>query len=549
VKKKIEIDRRLLAATLAGAVASSGCAAEVANETDEDEQAIEVASQDLYYRTSTLWNARSIPVCWEPAVDGTPHTADKALVQAAVLGQRSWVASGNVRFYGWAACPAGSFQGIRITPGSSNVTDFGQMNNVVEMELDFTASPSYARCSHNSLGRSDCITATALHEFGHALSIDHEHNRSLTDCAQDSPTGDATYGPYDAKSIMTYCNPPADLSVLDRLGVSWVYGRKNRDNDRHVDFNGDKRADLLCHDVVSGGKATEWVSGSAFTGTQWSTTNNWCSHINAVLLTGDFNGDGRADLLCSDAGTGYKWIDYADASGRFGGTDWQRNTNWCSHATAEVYIGDFNGDKRDDLLCHDTLSGYKWIDYADASGAFNGTDWERANNWCIGRDQLFVGDFNGDLRDDILCHAPLNGTKWIDYADASGRFFGTDWSRAANWCLGEGEILLIGDANHNGRDDIICHNGLNGNIHVDLAETNGVFSGTDWASLGTGWCSHNSGRISMGDFNGDGHDDLLCHDTRSGQKWVDLASASGTYLGTDIWSGSAWCGTTSGELH
>src|SRR5262245_27161875 len=85
--------------------------------------------------------------------------------------------------------------------------------------------------------------------------------------------------------------------------------------------------------------------------------------------------------MCHDVATGYKWIDYADASGQFNGTDWERNATWCNHAGAQLFLADFNGDGRDDMLCHDT-AGNKWIDFADGYGQFGGTDWFRPANWC-----------------------------------------------------------------------------------------------------------------------------------------------------------------------
>ncbi|WXH31973.1 hypothetical protein WA016_05953 [Myxococcus stipitatus] len=37
----------------------------------------------------------------------------------------------------------------------------------------------------------------------------------------------------------------------------------------------------------------------------------WCHHSGSQLLTGDFNGDGRADLLCHDVSSGTKWFAYS----------------------------------------------------------------------------------------------------------------------------------------------------------------------------------------------------------------------------------------------
>ena len=50
-----------------------------------------------------------------------------------------------------------------------------------------------------------------------------------------------------------------------------------------------------------------------------------------------------------------------------------------------------------------------------------------------------------------------------------------------------------------------------------------------------GWCAHADRMLLVGDFNGDGRSDMLCHDIRNGQKWMSLANADGSFLGT-TWS-------------
>jgi hypothetical protein len=192
--------------------------------------------------------------------------------------------------------------------------------------------------------------------------------------------------------------------------------------------------------------------------TDWEAALGWCNHAGAQVLVGDVNGDGRSDMLCHDTRTGHKWVAHATAAGNFTGTTWEAGLGWCNHAGAQLHIGDFNGDSRDDMLCHDTRTGYKWVARATGAGRFTGTTWEANLGWCNhATAALHIGDFNGDSRDDMLCHDVGSGYKWVALASPAGRFTGTSWEGAMGWCNHTGAQLLIGDVNADWHDDLLCH--------------------------------------------------------------------------------------------
>lgn len=157
-------------------------------------------------------------------------------------------------------------------------------------------------------------------------------------------------------------------------------------------------------------------------------------------------------------------IDLASASGTFEGTDWSRAANGCRSTSSELHVGDFNGDGRDDMLCHDIDSGERWIDDANGSGQFTGTNWNEEMGWCAdgANTQLFVADFNGDNRDDILCHGTADGQKWIAFANSSGEFDGTSREWAMQWCRATGSSFYAADFDGNGTSDFLCHSTENG---------------------------------------------------------------------------------------
>lgn len=211
--------------------------------------------------------------------------------------------------------------------------------------LDFGASPqtSYTRCINNSLNRERCIRAVALHEFGHAIGYAHEQNRgsppaSCTVSGPQGSNGNATYGSWDVESITAYCNFSTELSTLDRRGTERVYGPPLRDAPRLRDYNGDGRSDILCVDVVDGSTYTDFASTAGqFAATDWSAGNSWCRTNGARHFVGDVNGDGRDDLVCHDVATGNRLVDYADASGRLAGTDSTVANGWCNTDRREVH--------------------------------------------------------------------------------------------------------------------------------------------------------------------------------------------------------------------
>lgn len=155
----------------------------------------------------------------------------------------------------------------------------------------------------------------------------------------------------------------------------------------------------------------------------------WCTHANTQKLAGDVNGDGLEDLVCHDKVTGYKWVALRESTGleeRW----WNDTIRFCSHPSAKLYIGDVNGDRRADLVCKDP--NRVWVDYGE-SNFYMGTNWEFGTHWCTHAStlQFFVADENLDGRADMVCRDPVAGFSWVDYADAAGRFFDTDVGRQA----------------------------------------------------------------------------------------------------------------------
>jgi hypothetical protein len=115
-----------------------------------------------------------------------------------------------------------------------------------------------------------------------------------------------------------------------------------------ADFNGDGREDVLWRDSSSG-LMVDWLANS-----NGSFTVNYANSAVQVPLdwslagTGDFNGDGITDLLWrNSAGLTVDWLGQSNGSfvSNYANSVTQVPTAWHVAAT-----GDYNGDGRDDIL-------------------------------------------------------------------------------------------------------------------------------------------------------------------------------------------------------
>jgi hypothetical protein len=280
------------------------------------------------------------------------------------------------------------------------------------------------------------------------------------------------------------------------------------------DFNGDGKADLAVA-AVAGNIFTVLLGNGDGTFTAASTKSNaGPNYLIGPIFAGDFNDDGKLDLAVAgeknNPGTPFT---ITVALGNGDGTFTAASNYSEINVPSAVGVGDFNGDGRLDVVVLSSPNFTGVVLLGNGDGTFT----QSPTGLMVGYpNSVAVGDFNGDGKLDLVIGT---GSSLPTIPVLLGNGDGT-FTAAASTNLPTGSFpdsVAVGDFNSDGKADLAVFGYQRGTVRVLLGHGDGTFTLTNDLPVSS------SPQGALGDFNGDGLPDMAVTTLGSNSVTVMLA--------------------------
>ena len=231
-----------------------------------------------------------------------------------------------------------------------------------------------------------------------------------------------------------------------------------------ADFNADGSTDLLWRHQAAGQNVIWLMNGVTLTTGTFTTPPVLADVDWKIVGTNDFDQDEKTDILWRHAVSGENVIWHMNgsvlANGTFTNPSGLADTNWRMAGT-----GDFNSDGKPDILWHHAVSGQIVLWFMDDATMTSGTLTTPPalpdTGWQIGGS----GDFNRDATADILWRHGTSGEIVVWYMNGAtltgGAFTNPSALVDPGW-----RIVGTGDFNLDTKPDILWHHGVSGQVVV-----------------------------------------------------------------------------------
>jgi len=340
---------------------------------------------------------------------------------------------------------------------------------------------------------------------------------------------------YDTNNDGTLEGLPADATIVDGIawkdtGVGIVYGNAV------LVTAGSPDAATRFPGNTTPNSASAWYGGD-LTGTNDATTysaSNRTSNFPAdgALTPGapnvgtptrdapvDMNGDGKTDwVVVRNTNNQYTWYTFINGGNPQPTVDWGMSTG--VQATSDLITsGDFDGDLKDDIVVYRPTNGTFYILQSQTSTI------RLDQLGTAGDNPTVVADYNGDGKDDVAVYRSSTG-QWF-YRTAPDAFFNTvQWGQA-------GDFPAPGDYDGDGKSDFV--------VQRDQSGQGAFYKNLSTAGLSVEIFGLSNDVIVPGDYDGDGKTDIATARGENGSVvWrFEPSGTAGSTVVQDTWGVTA----------
>jgi hypothetical protein len=294
------------------------------------------------------------------------------------------------------------------------------------------------------------------------------------------------------------------------------------------DFNNDGRPDLVT--ANQGNPSVSVLLGNA-NGTFQSARHSATTYTSNSIAVGDFNADGKLDIATGTIGGSV----CETLLGRGDGTFQASSTNNLSAGSLQsISVGDFNNDGKLDLGVlintfdyYGIASPYASVRLGNGNGTFFASETLSPLGFANQVTSAAIADFNGDGKLDFAATDHFSNVN-VALGNGWGGFGDPVSFQASNAYYDYRLTLIATDLNNDGRVDLATAAPSDPRVNVLLGTGTGSFSAMQSYPAGIGPLS-----LARADFNGDGKADLIA--ASAGTVSVLLGTGTGAF-GSPIYS-------------
>jgi hypothetical protein len=280
------------------------------------------------------------------------------------------------------------------------------------------------------------------------------------------------------------------------------------------DFNGDGKPDLVIANASS-----NTVSVLLNTTPAGATTPSFAAQQTfavgmspEAVAVGDINGDGKPDLIVVNSGSNtVSVLLNTTATGATTPSFAAQQTFAVGTQPHAVAVGDFNGDGKPDLAVANTGSDTVSVLLNTTAMGATTPSFAAQQTFAVGTapDGVAVGDFNGDGKPDLaVANSGSNTVSVLLDTTAMGATV-PSFAVQQTFAVGMNPVsVAVGDINGDGKPDLAVVNSGSNTVSVLLNTTTMGATTPSFAAQQTFSTGTQPSAVAIGDFNGDGLPDL-----------------------------------------